>query len=124
MCRIIYPKTFEEYARNNEWEEELLNDEYAPYCKEFYERAAKIINSIYPFYPEDLDKLGGPKMAADLTYCFNASISTGCMEEEGHKELLKFLDDIEKLDEDIYMHLGFIFDEFVHLYSIYLKGEF
>lgn len=124
MCRIIYPKTFEEYAKKNDWKEEWLNDEYAPYCKDFYERAAKIINNIYPFYQDDLEKLGGPKMAADLTYCFNASISTGCMEEEGHKELLKFLDDIEELEEDIYMHLGFIIDEFVELYSIYLKGEF
>ena len=62
-------------------------------------------------------------MAADIIYCFNASIENRCMEKEAYEELLKFYDDIEKLDDDIYDHLGFIFDIFVELYTIYLDKE-
>ena len=123
MCRIVWPKTFEEYAKKQGWSEELMTDEYAPYCKEFYERAARIIEGIYPFYKEDVERLGGPKMAADIIDCFNASIDNRCMEKEAYEELLRFYEDIEKLDDDIYNHLGFIFDIFVELYTIYLDKE-
>ena len=124
MFKIDYARTFEEYAKQQGWSQELTTDKYAPYCKEFYERAARIIEGIYPFYEDDLEKLGGPEMAADIIDCFNASISTGCMEKDAHEELLKFYEDIEKLDEDIYEHLGFIFDIFVELYTKYLDRNF
>lgn len=122
MCGLQYPWIFEEYAKQQGWSEELTTDEFAPYCKEYYERAVKIINNIYPFREEDRKKLGGPEMAKDFYFCVNASISCGCMTDDAYDELVKFVDDLDKLDEETSLMISFIFDIFHELYTYYL-GE-
>ena len=122
MFSIQYPWTYEEYAKKQGWDEELTTDEFAPYCKKYYEQAVHIINNILPFREEDRKKLGGPDMAADLDYCLNASISCGCVSEETQEEIVKFFEEFDELDGEISMVTSFIIDIFYELYTHYL-GE-
>ena len=122
MYGIQFPWTYEEYAKEQGWDEELTTDEFAPYCKKYYEKAVKIINNIAPFSEEDRKKLGGAEMAADLEYCLDASISCGCVSEEIQDELVKFFEEFDELDGEISMVTSFIIDIFYELYTYYL-GE-
>ena len=122
MCSIQYPWTYEEYAKQQGWDEELTTDEFAPYCKKYYEQAVQIINNIMPFSEEDRKKVGGPEKAADLEYCLNASVSCGCVSDETYDAMVKFFDEFDELDGEIGMVTSFIIDIFYELYTCYL-GE-
>ena len=111
-----------EYTEKNNTSSDVFS-RYAPYCKEFYERAIRLVDEIEPFCDDELQELTHIYAKPFPQHCLLASLHYKHISCEAYERCIALFNDIKKYQSETGAHLEFVTDMFAELYRKYLKIE-
>ena len=107
------PKTYEEYAKLNNFGEMEMSDEFAPLAKKYYETAAMLINKFEPFTKEEAAEIVEYEELGDsFRENFDLLLEYGHITNSVRFVCEALFDEMEACPDEQFEQFGFIYDLF------------